>query len=53
MEVPGLGVKLELELPAYTTATVIPDLSRQNSGACTMLATTRKLAILCDEGLVL
>ena len=25
MEVPRLGVKLELELPAYTTATASPD----------------------------
>ena len=25
MKVPGLGVKLELELPAYTTATARPD----------------------------
>ena len=25
MEVPRLGVKLELQLPAYTTATAIPD----------------------------
>ena len=25
MEVPGLGVKLELQLPAYTTATATPD----------------------------
>ena len=28
MEVPKLGVKLELQLPAYTTATATPDLSR-------------------------
>ena len=27
MEVPRLGVKLELQLPAYTTATATPDLS--------------------------
>ena len=27
-EVPGLGVKLELQLPAYTTATAMWDLSR-------------------------
>ena len=27
MEVPRLGVQLELELPAYTTATATPDLS--------------------------
>ena len=27
MEVPGLGVESELQLPAYTTATVTPDLS--------------------------
>ena len=27
MEVPGLGVKLELQLPAYATATAISDLS--------------------------
>ena len=28
MEVPKLGVELELELQAYTTATAMPDLSR-------------------------
>ena len=28
MEVPSLGVELELKLPAYTTATAMPDLSR-------------------------
>ena len=28
MEVPRLGVKSELQLPAYTTATAIPDPSR-------------------------
>ena len=27
MEVPRLGVELELQLPAYTTATALPDLS--------------------------
>ena len=27
MEVPGLGIELELQLPAYTTATAILDLS--------------------------
>ena len=27
MEVPRLGVKSELQLPAYTTATTMPDLS--------------------------
>ena len=27
MEVPRLGVELELQLPAYTTATAIPNLS--------------------------
>ena len=27
MEVPGLGIKLELQLPVYATAIVIPDLS--------------------------
>ena len=27
MEVPSLGVELDLQLPAYTTATVTPDLS--------------------------
>ena len=27
MEVPGLGVGSELQLPAYTTATATPDLS--------------------------
>ena len=25
MEVPGLGVELELQLPAYTTVTATPD----------------------------
>ena len=28
MEVPRLGVKSEVQLPAYTTATATPDLSR-------------------------
>ena len=28
MEVPGLRVELELQLPAYTTATEVPDLSQ-------------------------
>ena len=28
MEVPGLGVESELQLPAYTTATATQDLSR-------------------------
>ena len=28
MEVTGLGVKSELQLPAYTTVTAMPDLSR-------------------------
>ena len=28
MEVPGLGVELELQLPAYITDTAIPDLSQ-------------------------
>ena len=28
MEVPGLGIKLELQLPAYTTATATQDPSR-------------------------
>ena len=28
MEVPSLGVQSELQLPAYTTATATPDLSR-------------------------
>ena len=28
MEVPRLGVQLELQLPAYATATAMPDLSR-------------------------
>ena len=28
MEVPGLGVELELQLPVYTTATATQDLSR-------------------------
>ena len=27
LEIPRLGVELELQLPAYTTATVTPDLS--------------------------
>ena len=31
MEVPRLGVKLELQLPAYTTATAMPDLSHDCS----------------------
>jgi len=28
MEIPRLGLQLELQLPAYTTATVTPDPSR-------------------------
>ena len=27
MEVPGLGIELDLQLPAYTTAIAMPDLS--------------------------
>ena len=35
MEVPGLGVKSELQLQAYATATKIPDLSHIcNTGVC-------------------
>ena len=30
MEVPGSGVKLKLQLPAYTTATATPDLSHSS-----------------------
>ena len=34
MEVSKLGVKLELQLPAYTTATAMPDPSRVCSLHC-------------------
>ena len=33
MEVPRLGVELELELPAYTTATTTQDLSQPYTAA--------------------
>ena len=35
MEVPRLGVQLELQLPAYTTATVMPDPSHVCDLHCT------------------
>ena len=39
MELPRLGVKLELQLPAYTTATATPDLTynkaHDNTGSLT------------------
>ena len=35
MEVPRLGVKSELQLPAYTTATAMRDLSHTNEGSLT------------------
>ena len=34
MEVSGLGVKLELQLPAYATATATPDLSHACDICC-------------------
>ena len=37
MEVPGLGVELELQLPTYTTATATPDLSRICDLCCNLL----------------
>ena len=42
MEVPSLGVELELQLPAHTTATAAPDMSHdcdlhQSSGQCWIL----------------
>ena len=42
MEVPRLGVKLELQLPGYTTATATPVLSRiydlyRSTGQCQIL----------------
>jgi len=42
MEVPRLGVKLELRLPAYTTATAIPDPSL----VCNLHHSTRQRQIL-------
>ena len=36
MEVPGLGVKLELQMQAYTTAMAIPDLSCISDLCCTI-----------------
>ena len=47
MEVPGLGVKLELKLPAYTTATATPDPShicnlRCSSQQCQILQPTEQ-----------
>ena len=42
MEVPRLGVKLELQLPAYTTATAMQDMNHifdlyHSSGQCQIL----------------
>ena len=42
MEVPSLGVKLELRLPAYTTATAMPDPSR----VCNLHHSSRQGGIL-------
>ena len=42
MEVPGLGVKSELQLPAYTTATAPPDLS----SVCNLLHSSQQWLIL-------
>ena len=36
MEVPGLGVKSELQLPAYATATATPDLSHICDQCCSL-----------------
>ena len=36
MEVPGLGVELELQLPAYTTATATPDWSHTCKLHCSL-----------------
>ena len=60
MEVPGVGVELELQLPAYTTAT--PDLSSICDPHCTMLQcqilnslseATDQICILMDTSWVL
>ena len=37
MEIPGLGVKLELQLPAHTRATATPDLSHIWDLHCSLL----------------
>ena len=42
MEVPRLGVELELQLPAYATATATPDLSC----ICDLLHSLRQCRIL-------
>ena len=42
MEVPRLVVKLELQLPAYTTATIMPDLGR----ICNLYRSSRQHQIL-------
>ena len=42
MEVPRLGVELELHLPAYTTATTMPDLGR----VCDLHHSSRQCQIL-------
>ena len=62
MEVPRLGVELELELPAYTTATATQDPSRVcnlhcSSGQCQILnpllsETKDQTCILMDPSLV-
>ena len=42
LEVPRLGIKLELQLPAYTTATAMRDLS----GICNLYHSSRQHLIL-------
>ena len=44
MEVPRLGVALELQLPAYSTATATPDPSR----VCDILCSSRQCQIVVN-----
>ena len=46
MEVPRLGIELALQLPAYTTATEMPDLSR----ICDLYLSSQQPRILNPQG---
>ena len=40
MEVPRLGVESELQPPAYTAATAMPDLRRARDQTCVLMGTS-------------
>ena len=48
MQVPGLGVESELQLPAYTTAAETPDLSCM-CDVCTLCSQKRRILNLLSE----